>query len=40
MAKAGFKKKRSTFYKHIGFGLRKKLVKYYIWSAALYGAEN
>ena len=29
----------SSFYLHIGLKLRKKLVKCYIWSIALYGAE-
>jgi hypothetical protein len=37
MAKAAFNKK--TFHQQIG-NLRKKLVKCYIWSIALYGAET
>ena len=39
MAKAAFSKKK-TLYQQIGFNLRKKLIKCYIWSMALYGAET
>jgi len=40
MAKAAFKKKRALFTGRLNLKLRKKLVKYYIWSIALYGAET
>ena len=40
MAKAAFNKKNTMFTIHIDLGLKKKLVKYNIWSVALYGAEN
>jgi hypothetical protein len=40
MAKATFKKKRTLFTSTLDLQLRKKLVKYYIWSIALYGAET
>ena len=39
MAKAAFNKKRVLFTSTLGFELRKKLVKCYIWSIASYGAE-
>ena len=39
MAKAAFKKKRARFTSTLDLKLRKKLVKCYIWSIALYGAE-
>jgi len=39
MAKAAFNKKRALFTSMSGLKLRKKLVKFYIWSIALYGAE-
>ena len=39
MAKVSFNKKK-TFYQKIGPNLRKKLIKCYIWSMALYGAET
>jgi hypothetical protein len=38
MAKAAFNKK-TLFTSKLDFNLRKKLVKCYIWSTALYGAE-
>jgi hypothetical protein len=38
MAKAAFNKKRALFTSTLDLELRKKLVKYYIWSIALYGA--
>jgi hypothetical protein len=40
MAKAAFNKKRAHFTSTLDFELRKKLVKCYIWSIALYGAET
>jgi len=40
MAKAAFNKKRALFTSTLDLGLRKKLVKCYIWSIALYGAET
>jgi hypothetical protein len=39
MAKAAFNKKRTLFTSTLDLELRKKLVKCYIWSRALYGAE-
>ena len=40
MAKAAFNKKRALFTSILDFELRKKLVKCYIWSIVLYGAES
>jgi hypothetical protein len=40
MAKAAFNKIRAIFTSKIDLELRKKLVKCYIWSIALYGAET
>ena len=40
MAKAAFNKKRALFTSTLDSELRKKLVKCYIWSIALYGAET
>jgi hypothetical protein len=40
MAKAAFNKKRALFTSTLDWELRKKLVKCYIWSIALYGAET
>ena len=40
MAKAAFSKKRALFTGTLGLELRKKLVKCYIRSIALYGAET
>ena len=40
MAKAAFNKKRALFTSTLGLKLRKTLVKWYIWSIALYGAET
>ena len=40
MAKAAFNKKRAVFTSTLDMELRKKLVKCYIWSIALYGAET
>jgi hypothetical protein len=38
--KAAFNKKRALFTGKMDLELRKKLVKCYIWSIALYGAET
>jgi hypothetical protein len=40
MAKAAFNKKKTLFTSKLDLSLRKKLVKCYIWSIALYGAET
>jgi hypothetical protein len=40
VAKAAFNKKRTLFTSTLDLGLRKKLVKCYIWSIALYGVET
>jgi len=40
MAKTAFNKKRALFTSTLDLELRKKLVKCYIWSIALYGAET
>jgi hypothetical protein len=40
MAKAAFSKKRAHFTSTLDLELRKKLVKCYIWSIALYGAAE
>jgi hypothetical protein len=40
MAKVAFNKKRALFTSKMDLELRKKLVKCYIWSIALYGAET
>jgi hypothetical protein len=40
MAKAAYNKKRAVFTSKMNLELRKKLVKYYIWSIALYGVET
>jgi hypothetical protein len=40
MAKAAFNKKRAIFTSTLYFKLRTKLIKCYIWSIALYGAET
>jgi len=40
MAKAAFNKKRTLFTGTLDLELRKKLVKCYVWSMALYGAET
>ena len=40
MAKAAFNKKKALFTSTLDLELRKKLVKRYIWSIALYGAET
>ena len=38
--KAAFSKNRTLFTSTLDLELRKKLVKYYVWSIALYGAET
>jgi hypothetical protein len=40
MAKAAFNKKRAPFSSKLDLNIRKKLVKCYIWSIALYCAET
>jgi len=40
MAKAALNKKRAVFTSTLDLELGKKLVKCYIWSIALYGAET
>ncbi|PNF32598.1 hypothetical protein B7P43_G18093 [Cryptotermes secundus] len=40
MAKAAFSKKKNLFTSKLDLNLRKKLVKCYVWSIALYGAET
>jgi hypothetical protein len=40
MAKTAFNKKKNLFTSKLDLNLRKKLVKCYIWSIALYGAET
>jgi hypothetical protein len=40
MEKAAFNKKKNLFTSELDLNLRKKLVKCYIWSVALYGAET
>ena len=40
MAKAAFNKKKNHFTSKLDLNLRKKLVKCYVWSMALYGAET
>ena len=40
MAKAAFRKKKTLFTSKMDLNLRKKLIKCYIWSMALYGAET
>ena len=40
MAKAAFNKKKNLFINKLDLNLRKNLVKCYIWSMTLYGAET
>jgi hypothetical protein len=40
MAKAAFNNKKTLFTSKLDLNLRKKLVKFYIWSIVLYGAET
>jgi len=39
-AKAAFNKKKNLFTNKLDLNLRKKLVKCYVWSMALFGAET
>jgi hypothetical protein len=39
MAKTAFDKKKTFFTSKLDLNLRKKLVKCYIWSIALYGVK-
>jgi hypothetical protein len=39
-AKAAFSRKKTLFRRKLDLNLRKKLVKFYTWSTALYGAET
>jgi len=39
MAKAAFNKKKNLFTSKLDLNLRKRLVRCYVWSIALYGAE-
>jgi hypothetical protein len=40
MEKVAFNKKRALFTSALDLEMRKKIVKCYIWSIALYGAET
>ena len=40
MAKGAFDKKKNLFTSKLGLNLRKRLVRCYVWSIALYGAET
>ena len=40
MAKAAFNKQKNLFTSKLDLNLRKKLVKCYVWSMALYGVET
>ena len=40
MARAAFNKKKTVFTSKLDLNLKKKLVKCYIWSMALYGAKT
>jgi len=40
IANAAFSKKNILFTSKLDFNLRNKLIKCYIWSMALYGAET
>ena len=40
MAKVAFNKKKNLFTSKLDLNLRKKLVKCYVWSMVLYGAET
>ena len=40
MAKAAFNKKKNLFTSKLDLNLKKKLVKCYVWSMTLYGAET
>jgi len=40
VAKGAFNKKKNLFSSKLDLNFRKKLVKCYVWSMALYGAET
>ena len=40
MAKAASNKKKNLFSSKLDLNLRKKLVKFYVWSMAVYGVET
>ena len=40
MARAAVFKKKAVFTRDIALKLMKKILKWYIWSIALFGAEN
>jgi hypothetical protein len=40
ITKAAFNNKKTFFTRKLDLNLRKKLIKCYIWSTALYGAET
>jgi len=40
MAKTAFNKKKNIFTSKLDLNSRKRLVRCYVWSTALYGAEN
>ena len=40
ITKAAFNKKKNLFTSKLDLNLRKKLVKCYVWSMAVYGAET
>jgi hypothetical protein len=40
VAKAAFNKNKTLFTSKLDLNLRKKLVKCYLWSVTLYGAET
>ena len=40
MTKAAFNKKKNLFTSKLDLHLRKKLVKCYVWSMTLYGADT
>jgi hypothetical protein len=40
VAKTAFNKKRALFTRKMDLELRKKLVKWYVWSIGLFGAET
>jgi len=39
-AKASLNKQETLFVRKLDFSLRKKLMKFYVWSTDIYGAEN
>jgi len=40
MAKAAFKRKKNLFTSKLDLNLRKRLMRCYVWSITLYGAET